>query len=300
MKWTKENCKIEALKYSSKKEFRENSSGAYQMAYINKWFDEICTHMFFKQKPKDFWTKEKCKIEALKYSSKKEFHKNSANIYQKSFREDWLDEICSHMVYIGNRYKRCIYVYEFTDKSVYIGLTYNLKERNINHLKKENSQVYKHMNKMNSKPILKQLTDYVGAAIASKLEGKFVEQYKKDGWDILNKIKTGNLGGGSKLNYTKKICLEESLKYKTRNEFKTKNSSIYRFSLRNGILDEICSHMKNIKKGYWNDKNNCLIEAKKYNKISEFKLKSSGAFDSCVRNGWLQEVWAMREIITVS
>jgi len=43
--WNFDNCKQEALKYKSKKEFGENSSGCYTVCLKNKWIDEICQHM---------------------------------------------------------------------------------------------------------------------------------------------------------------------------------------------------------------------------------------------------------------
>ena len=40
-KWTHEKCKEEAKKYFSRKEFKKESSGAYDAAYRNKWLDEF-------------------------------------------------------------------------------------------------------------------------------------------------------------------------------------------------------------------------------------------------------------------
>ena len=43
-------------------------------------------------------------------------------------------------------------------------------------------------------------------------------------------------------------CKEESLKYKTRNDFKKGNGGAYKACRRNGWMDEVCSHMKSRKK----------------------------------------------------
>lgn len=40
---------------------------------------------------------------------------------------------------------------------------------------------------------------------------------------------------------------------------------------------------------YWNDKNNCLQEALKYNSRKEFNKKSIGAYNGAKRNNWLNE-----------
>ena len=89
------------------------------------------------------WTKENCKIEALKYNYRSEFQKKSHSAYNASIRLKILDEVCSHMKIIGHKYKRCIYAYEFLDNSVYIGLTFNLDRRKNEHLKR--GTVYNHV-----------------------------------------------------------------------------------------------------------------------------------------------------------
>lgn len=41
----KENCRLEALKYSIRFDFQKGSSGAYEAAKRNGWMDEVCAHM---------------------------------------------------------------------------------------------------------------------------------------------------------------------------------------------------------------------------------------------------------------
>ena len=41
--------------------------------------------------------------------------------------------------------------------------------------------------------------------------------------------------------------------------------------------------------GYWNDKERCLAESKKYSCKFDFERKSYGAYHSALRNGWLDE-----------
>lgn len=40
-KWTRENVFEESKKYSSRSEFKKGSSGAFHIAYINGWLDEM-------------------------------------------------------------------------------------------------------------------------------------------------------------------------------------------------------------------------------------------------------------------
>ena len=236
------------------------------------------------RKGNNYWTKELCKEEALKYKTRMEFKKYSNGAYTATnIRYKCLDEFCSHMECIGNKYKRCIYVYEFSDNHAYIGLTSNINKRNNRHLKR--GTVYDYIQK---NPIYKfiQLTKYIDVNEAINLEHDYVLKYIKNDWIILNKAKTGSLGGYTK-KWTKEKCQEEALKYKNRNEFCVKCSGAYRSSLLNKWLDEICSHM--IKKNNWT-KENCKTEALKYSTRFEFSKKSKSAYTSALNNGWLDEI----------
>ena len=46
----------------------------------------------------DYWTKEKCKEEALKYKTRSEFYKNCISGYSRSYKSKWIDDVCSHMI----------------------------------------------------------------------------------------------------------------------------------------------------------------------------------------------------------
>jgi len=54
-------------------------------------------------KPRGYWTKEKCIEVALKYSSKIDFSKNDAVAYGVARKNNWLNEICLHMVVLMPR-----------------------------------------------------------------------------------------------------------------------------------------------------------------------------------------------------
>jgi len=85
--WTKEKCKEEASKYSSRKEFCKGNQSAYKIARKNKWLDDYVwfTNRFI-------WTYENCKNEAKKYSSRNEFQKNCKSAYNAALKNKWLDE----------------------------------------------------------------------------------------------------------------------------------------------------------------------------------------------------------------
>jgi putative NADPH-quinone reductase len=286
--WTKEKCQEEALKYNSRSEFQKNSP-AYHASLKNGWIDEICSHMLELHKPNNYWTKERCQEEALKYNSKGEFRKNSPSAYDTSHRNGWIDEICSHMLPQGSLKKRYIYSYEFSDKSVYVGLTWNTEDRKRRHIEDVRSAVNKYIK--NNPNISYEFKEwgYYDMLEAGKMEEEKEKEYIDSGWVILNIAKTGGLGG-MVIKWTKERCQEEALKYNSRSEFQKNSSGAHYRSRKEGWLDEICSHMDELQKpsGYWT-KERCHEEALKYNNRSEFR-KNSPAYNSSLRKGWLDEI----------
>jgi len=288
MKWTKDNCKIESKKYFYKKDFKKFSSGAYKASLKNKWIDEITKHMIPLRKNKEDWTIDECRKIASKYKTRTDFNKNDISTYRISLENDWLNDICSHMEYYGNRYLRCIYSCEFGDNSIYVGLTYNIDNRYKRHLK--SGTVKKHIDKTGELPKIKKLTNYLPISEAKIKEKFFLEKYKKSGYKILNKIKTGGVGG-STIIWNYENCKKEALKYKSRSEFAKNNGSAYYSSIKNKWLDDICSHMILKKKpnGYWNYEN-CKKEALRYKTKKNFYKNSKGAYNSAKRNKWLNNI----------
>jgi len=242
------------------------------------------------RKPAGYWNKEKCQEIALKYKYKKDFIKNDINAYNAAHRLKYLDDICDHMIEIGNLKRRCIYSFEFDDNSVYVGLTLNINERKTDHLCREKSSVFKYLDKNKNNFIFKQLTDYLPINEAKDMEGKYVNQYKEKGWKILNKVKTGGVGGNT-LYWTYKKCKEEALKYKNKSSFNKKSRGAYSSASKNKWLNDICSHMIELQKpkGYWTfDK--CQECASKVNNKKDFKLKSPTAYDVSRKNKWLNNI----------
>jgi len=289
--WTKENCRKESLKYKTILEFRKGSSGAYISSRKNGWLGDVCGHMVELRKPYGYWTKETCLQESLKCKTKKEFIKGYPGAYNASRKNGWLDEICGHMEVVGNLKMRGIYVFEFEDNHAYVGLTYNFKRRYNEHMNNIDGVVYKHIEETNLTPKFIQLTDYMDEELASKEETLWENKYITEGWNMLNKLKTGGLGGGN-LKWDYDSCKKEALKYNKRIEFREGSLGAYFSSCKNGWLDDVCGHMVELRKpyGYWNIKEKCKKEALKYTTRTEFRKGSSGAYDASMRNGWLDEI----------
>lgn len=186
-------------------------------------------------------TKEECITIAKKYNTRSEFHKSKdAKIYLYACIHGWLDEVCFHMERKTGLEKRLIYAYEFCLNGlyyVYVGLTYNLVERNFGHHKSGAVFSFCKKNGINKyEPI--QITGLIDAKLASIKEGEILNKYIDKGYIPINKAKCGSLGGldvGLSLEKAKKVmplC-------KNRKEFGKKYYSLYCYVLRNNkdLLD---------------------------------------------------------------
>lgn len=244
--WTIERCISEAQKYKNRKEFIKNSYSAYQISLRNGWIDIVCKNLPGWM-PKGYWTKEKCKEEAAKYKTRVDFELGSSSACQISRRNNWIDEICSHMEILGTKYKRCIYAMEFDDNHVYIGLTYNLNERFRNHIKDEKrnrSSVIKHIKKTGLVPVIKQVTEYIDVKEAKLMEEEKKNEYLENGWNILNKAKCGAIGSNT-LFWTLDKCIDEAKNHENLKSFRKNKSGAYGSARRNGwlkIISEIFSN----------------------------------------------------------
>ena len=288
--WTKEKCHEIALKFKTKKQFKKEYSYVYKISLKNKYINDITNHMTEIVKPLNYWTKEKCHEESLKYNHRIDFQKNSTSAYIISHNNKWLDDICNHMISLGNKTKRCIYVFEFDDNYAYIGLTYNIEKRINEHLNDKNSSVFNFIKNNNSNYIFKQLTEYKNIEDSILDEETILNNYKENNWNIINKQKTGAVGGNI-LIWTKEKCQEESLKYKYRKEYEINNPASYKSALRNKWLDDICGHMilKLKPKGYWT-KEKCQEESLKHNNKTDFRKYCGGAYYFSFKNNFLNDI----------
>lgn len=143
------------------------------------------------------WTFEKCKEEALKYKTRKEFYKNNNSAYNSARKNNWLEEVCNHM--------------------------------------------------------------------------RKASSHKPGYW-------------------TFEKCKEEVKGCKSRNEIYKNNPGAYFAMFKNDWLNTICSHLKTKKANKYWTKENCKIEALKYNSKKEFAKNCSGAYGATLSNGWTEFV----------
>lgn len=287
--WSKEQCAAEAMKYEKRLDFQKGSESAYCAALKNGWLETICSHMIEIKKAKGYWSKENCLEEALTYETRTDFNIGCNGAYKVALREGWLDEICSHMTPVGNEYLRGLYlIINQKLNKAYIGLTSDFERRKQEHFKGSRTNSSEIINFEGTEFI--PLTDYMDVEKAAELELQFVKKYEERGYLLLNdKTRIGGLGG-SRLKWTKELCQKEALKYQSRYEFQKKSRRIYAAAQRQGILDDICSHMHTPKRKIYWTKERILEEALQYHSRTAFAKDSAYAYRIAKKNGWIDQV----------
>ena len=242
------------------------------------------------------YPKEVCHKAALNCKYRSEFAKKFKGEYFAALRNDWLDEICGHMIVVGNHYKRCIYAYEFPNVEgkdyVYVGLTDHISQRDLVHGRK--GSVYAFCKKHNlerPKPI--QLTEYIDKEEAKEQEGIQLAKYVSKGWIPLNRVKTGGLGGHiANDGFTFEECKARGQRYSKRSEWKREDYPTYYIASRRGWIDEILKQGErfgNSKQKYWTE-GRIREKALMYSSRSDFWRKEPGACVQAKKIGILDEV----------
>jgi|SRR3972149_2806589 len=238
------------------------------------------------RKPMGYWTKENCEKEALKYSSRSNFERGSNGAYDKSLKNNWLNDICKHMIT-----KKKPNGYWTKEKCLEEALKYRTK------------------------------TDFAkksSGAYDSVYRNKWVEEccshmeilgdlYKRLIYVAVfadNHIYVGLTGNPNK-RFDEHLTDNRCIVYKhiNRTELKPKFIKLTDYldnenaSIQEGVFKE-----KYEKEGYvilniaktgslgsaprkWT-KEKCTEEAKKYESRSEFKIKNNSAYSAVIRNNW--------------
>lgn len=234
------------------------------------------------------WTKENVLKDALKYSTLQEWRRNSGSAEGSARKHGWIKEATKHMEVVGTLFKRCLYSIRVKNhKIIYIGLTYRFNRRISDHLK---SKRFLEIKKQYGEDCLeiKKLSDYLDVKIAKRLEVRLINKMRKRKFIILNIAKGGGVGGAA-IKWTLEKIKQESSKYSTRTEWRSKSPQTYAAS-RNipGLYEEITKSMKMLKKLKWS-KNEVLDDAKKYNSTVDWIRSKGDASKVAKRDGYWEE-----------
>ena len=88
--WTSDELRIEALKYNTMSDFKNNNKNAYQAAYRKNILNDITKHM---NRSRTIWTKDLIYQVASKYKSRSEFERGNASAYLAAKRDGYIDDL---------------------------------------------------------------------------------------------------------------------------------------------------------------------------------------------------------------
>ena len=263
-KYTKVFCRQIALQYSDKTEFRMNNPHFYYYICSRGWIEELCGHMTQCKKRNGYWTKERCKEKANKYSRRTDFQKFDKAAYSAAFKKGWLDDICSHM---------SLFEYE---PSIWT---------------KENCFIKVQVCKTRGDFKKKYPNAYRAALDNGWLDELFVNHpnhgYKNRRVMIAIKSHRG------RKYWTEERVLKEAHKYHSISEFAKKSSGAYDAVFNLQILDKV--HKIIVPKGIRWTYDMIKEEAMKYNTKREFHKGASKAYNAAYKHGWLDDICSHME-----
>ena len=221
-------------------------------------------------------TYQKCYEIAKQYQYELDFKLYDKKAFNKSKRESWLDDFNWLIKQTNKGNERTIYVYEFPDNSAYVGLTNWLEHRDYQHRQeKSNSSVYEYsINNNIDIPQVKILEENVDENQAGISENKWINFYRNNGWNMINKVKGGSLGALNKNPYTKEMVITETKNYKNQEEVYNNNRPLYNAMRKYNLIKQCFpnTHFKPFKNDHYNYTENYLIEiTAKYPKKSDLR-----------------------------
>ena len=122
-------------------------------------------------------------------------------------------------------------------------------------------------------------------------EQKYVQQYKNNGYDILNNTKTiGRVGTTNANKWTYKRCQEAALQCLTRTQYYRQYPGAAAAATKHGWLDSLLSHLG--QKVLTNDERYEQIKfnALECKSLKEFRTLHITDYDYALRYGWLEQV----------
>lgn len=201
------------------------------------------------QEKRVIYTYDFCYRTALKYETLYSFRKNEHKTYVKAYDAGWIKDYTWLKKDFDNVRLQTVYVYEFDDNSAYVGLTNNLNRRDYQHripqytqngTKKKDSVLEYSVEHNIEIPEVKILKSGLTREESQIEEQRYIKEYKKNGWNMINKNRGGSLGcNGSDIIWTKDLIIEESKRYEYAEQMRKNSRTAYN-KMMEMKLDTIC------------------------------------------------------------
>lgn len=259
-----------------------------------------------KQKPKGYWTTERCSNEALKYETRSAFNKDSRGAYMSAQRNGWLDEICKHMDLLVKpagywTKERCLKeALNYTTRSAFQNGSPSAYQTALKNGLLDD--VCPHMPKRNSRECYWTKERIQEIALQFSTRGEF-SQARGDEYDDARNAYDAAI----RLGILDDVCLHmepslhkvprgywdvkenvatEALKWTCRDHFERGSKGAFKAAKKYGWYDEVTQHFTQNRRDYWNYER-CAAAAAKYTNRSAFNQNVPGAYNAARRNGWM-------------
>lgn len=186
---------------------------------------------------------------AKKYSGRRQWLVNHGQSWRqaRALGLDFYEQCCSHMAPQPNPFRKGIYtVYaiEFSDHSVYVGLTHKGVKRLAEHEVDPRSAVHQKIQLRLAYTWRELKTDVTGVSLAGAFEVRWIVHYRDMGWTVLNKTRGGEPGAYS-IRVTNEEIMADAKLFSTRTRWaqKSKHPHWRALAVQRGIYDECCAHM---------------------------------------------------------
>ena len=299
-----ERCRLAASKFHRKKDFMEKLPSEYEKSIRMGWVDDFAkefNYCSFRESQMESRIANGISISndeiisiAHKYTDRSKFIKESG-VYGLAQKRGLLP-FFTWMKQKPQGWEDVVYAYEFPNTKVaYIGRTGRPEKRDYEHKNLASDNVFKYAKSQGlqvPKPII--LHKGLSLNAGKQLECLEIENYKNNGWSLLNR-RPGGGAGNIGYSISKTYALKIAKRYDTLKQLREDYPKIVCLLYSKGWIAE-CTWLKRIrppmvKRGHWDIYDNVKAEALKYKTESEFKSKAWGAYDGSIRNGWLNELF---------
>lgn len=287
-KYSDEQIISEGERYDSPSDFIKHNKTFYTYATKRKLTKQIKYKKGYKI---TYYSDEDILNEGAKHDNPEHFRLNKPKIYASAVAR----ELCSKIQYkegrLGNRLKRLVYLYTFSDNHFYVGTTYNKKKREQEHSQNGKTAVSKHKRKTGLVPTKTILTDgYIDATIALEIEEKTRLEFIEKGWISLNRRKCNSLGTPVR-KWTEEKIRQSISTCKFREEIKDKfGSGLYNAAHELKLWDELTKDLPYMLNYY--SKEDAIKIASSFPTIQEFKKAYPSLYVIVTRNKWSKETFA--------
>lgn len=251
------------------------------------------------------WPKEVIHEAALEYSTRGEFRQGNKLAYSAAVRHQCLDEVCSHMIPVGEYRTGVIYIHEVSGV-YYVGITalHRIDIRDRQHRERKTGG-YAIAEVVNTYWVTTAIRDGVFDITTSlspschfdyftelssdgpNYENVVIQILRDDyGLEVINQLPGGGMGN-ARSKWTLPRMRQVASSYTTRRFFELGDRNAYQAAVRLGVIEDICGHMKPQRNSWTLD---ILRErANQHASRWEFQQQDSAAYQAAYRRKLLNE-----------